>query len=283
MAQMNIVCVGAGYVGGPTMAVIAHKCPHITVHIFDISEARIKAWNAPPTTDGSAFLPIYEPGLEEIVLQVRNKNLFFTTDSSVLKKADVVFIAVNTPTKMEGVGAGCAADLTYIESCARLVGETVEKEHVVVVEKSTVPVRCSMVVRRILETYRRPHVNFSILSNPEFLAEGTAISDLLNPDRVLIGGSDDAIGVLFGVRELGPEGQDRHDEPVVERAVEAGGERLPCAAHLVDQLHFPPVREDRGLRAGDPRGDLAGPPYRQILPQRVRWVRGRASRRTFST
>eukprot|EP00796_Vickermania_ingenoplastis_P012803 gene12804-biopygen9390 len=184
---------------------------------------------------------------------------------------------------MEGVGAGCAADLTYIESCARLVGETVEKEHVVVVEKSTVPVRCSMVVRRILETYRRPHVNFSILSNPEFLAEGTAISDLLNPDRVLIGGSDDAIGVLFGVRELGPEGQDRHDEPVVERAVEAGGERLPCAAHLVDQLHFPPVREDRGLRAGDPRGDLAGPPYRQILPQRVRWVRGRASRRTFST
>eukprot|EP00796_Vickermania_ingenoplastis_P003357 gene3357-biopygen2115 len=199
MAQMNIVCVGAGYVGGPTMAVIAHKCPHITVHIFDISEARIKAWNAP--TDGSAFLPIYEPGLEEIVLQVRNKNLFFTTDSSVLKKADVVFIAVNTPTKMEGVGAGCAADLTYIESCARLVGETVEKEHVVVVEKSTVPVRCSMVVRRILETYRRPHVNFSILSNPEFLAEGTAISDLLNPDRVLIGGSDDAIGVLSSVYE----------------------------------------------------------------------------------
>eukprot|EP00796_Vickermania_ingenoplastis_P002559 gene2559-biopygen2052 len=104
MAQMNIVCVGAGYVGGPTMAVIAHKCPHITVHIFDISEARIKAWNAPPTTDGSAFLPIYEPGLEEIVLQVRNKNLFFTTDSSVLKKADVVFIAVNTPPRWRVLG-----------------------------------------------------------------------------------------------------------------------------------------------------------------------------------
>lgn len=184
------------------MAVIAHKCPHINIHVFDISESRIKAWNHPPSTDGSTFLPIYEPGLEDIVLKVRNKNLFFTSDSSVLEDADIVFIAVNTPTKLEGVGAGCAADLTYIESCSRLVGMTAKKKHVIVVEKSTVPVKCSSVVKRILNTYKSPEVNFSILSNPEFLAEGTAIKDLLYPDRVLVGGEDpDAVATLCAVYE----------------------------------------------------------------------------------
>lgn len=199
---MQIVCVGAGYVGGPTMAVIALKCPHITVHVFDISEPRINAWNAPPSKDGSAFLPIYEPGLEEIVLKVRGKNLFFTNDPAVLKNADIVFIAVNTPTKTEGIGAGCAADLTYIESCARLVGQTVEKPCVTVVEKSTVPIKCSLVVKKIINTYQRPGIHFDILSNPEFLAEGTAITDLLNPDRVLIGGeSAEAVAKLSSVYE----------------------------------------------------------------------------------
>lgn len=190
--MVKIVCIGAGYVGGPTMAVIALKCPEVTIHVFDISQPRIDAWNAAPKADGSAFLPIYEPGLEEIVLKVRGKNLFFTSDSNILKTADIVFIAVNTPTKMEGIGAGCAADLTYIESCARMVGEICEKPEVIVVEKSTVPVRCSLVVRSILNTFKKPTVNFSMLSNPEFLAEGTAICDLLNPDRVLIGGESEA-------------------------------------------------------------------------------------------
>lgn len=184
------------------MAVIALKCPHITVHVFDISEPRIRAWNAPPSNDGSVFLPIYEPGLEEIILKVRGKNLFFTNDPSVLKNADVVFIAVNTPTKTEGIGAGCAADLTYIESCSRLVGETVEKKNVIVVEKSTVPIKCSLVVKKILRTYQHPNIHFDILSNPEFLAEGTAIADLLNPDRVLIGGeSEEAVAKLSSVYE----------------------------------------------------------------------------------
>lgn len=184
------------------MAVIAHKCPHITVTVFDISKPRIDAWNAPKPSDGSSFLPIYEPGLEEIVLKVRGKNLFFTTDVKAIESADIIFIAVNTPTKLEGIGAGCAADLTYIESCSRLVGHHAVKENVIVVEKSTVPVKCSLVVRKILNTYKKKNVNFDILSNPEFLAEGTAITDLLNPDRVLIGGlNDEAVAKLSAVYE----------------------------------------------------------------------------------
>ncbi|KAH9588681.1 UDP-glucose/GDP-mannose dehydrogenase [Trypanosoma melophagium] len=193
-SPMNIVCIGAGYVGGPTMAVIAKQCPHITVHVMDISEPRIAAWNTPAPAKGEkSKLPIYEPGLSDIVYEVRGKNLFFTTDRNCIKNADVIFVAVNTPTKEKGVGEGYAADLTYIESCARLIGETVGDGHYVVVEKSTVPVRCSVSIRRILSAYKKSErVSFSVVSNPEFLAEGTAINDLLNPDRVLIGGENDA-------------------------------------------------------------------------------------------
>lgn len=184
------------------MSIIAFKCPEVTVHVFDLSKARVDAWNASPTDSKSVVLPIYEPGLQEIVLQVRGKNLFFTTDPSVLKEADIIFIAVSTPTKIGGIGGGCAADLTYVEQCAKLIGQVAEKRNVIVVEKSTVPVRCHQMVKRVLECYRRPTVHFDILSNPEFLAEGTAVQDLLHPDRILIGGdSVDAISQLSAVYE----------------------------------------------------------------------------------
>ncbi|EPY29440.1 UDPglucose 6-dehydrogenase [Strigomonas culicis] len=201
----NIVCIGAGYVGGPTMAMIANKCPHINVHVFDISEGRIAAWNCPvpSSLDGKSGLPIYEPGLAEIVFAVRNKNLFFTSDSAVLTKADIIFIAVNTPTKEYGVGAGRAADLCYIESCSRLIADVVKEDrHVIVVEKSTVPVRCSVTIQHILQNCNSGDrkTRFSVLSNPEFLAEGTAMKDLENPDRVLIGGQDpESIATLASV------------------------------------------------------------------------------------
>ena len=187
--KMKIVCVGAGYVGGPTMAMIALNCHDIEVRVFDISKERIAAWN-------SNSLPIYEPGLEEVVFQRRGKNLFFTTDDSCLVDADIIFISVNTPTKTYGLGKGHAADLKYIESCARRIAELVNVGHKIIVEKSTVPVRCSVAVRKILNSYKgQSSATFSILSNPEFLAEGTAIKDLSNPDRVLIGGDQDEAGL----------------------------------------------------------------------------------------
>lgn len=196
------MCVGGGYVGGPSMSIIALKCPNATVHVFDASAARVEAWNASPTRHMPEVLPIYEPGLQEIVLKVRGRNLFFTTDPSVLKDADIIFIAVSTPTKLHGVGSGCAADLTYVEQCAKLIAQMAEKKKVIVVEKSTVPVKCHQMVKRVLKCYQRPSVRFDILSNPEFLAEGTAIQDLLYPDRVLIGGdSHDAISQLSSVYE----------------------------------------------------------------------------------
>lgn len=203
---VSIVCIGAGYVGGPTMAMIALRCPHITITVFDISAGRIAAWNSPAPADhnGPNQLPIFEPGLAEIVFQVRDKNLFFTTDIACLKKADIIFIAVNTPTKETGIGRGRAADLTYVESCARMIGENVTDERkVIVVEKSTVPVRCSVSVKRTLGAFTgTTKAQFSILSNPEFLAEGTAMRDLDNPDRVLIGGEDpEAIAALSAVYE----------------------------------------------------------------------------------
>lgn len=202
----NIVCIGAGYVGGPTMSMIALRCPHIKVTVLDISYARIAAWNspAPATPGGPNQLPIFEPGLAEIVFQVRDRNLFFTTDTNCIKDADMIFISVNTPTKIHGIGAGSAADLTYVESCARMIGEHfTEDRTVIVVEKSTVPVRCSVSIKRILASFRdKTKTKFSILSNPEFLAEGTAMSDLANPDRVLIGGEDpEAIAALSRVYE----------------------------------------------------------------------------------
>ncbi|MEW6752888.1 MAG: UDP-glucose 6-dehydrogenase [Candidatus Latescibacterota bacterium] len=179
---MNICCIGAGYVGGPTMAVIAARCPQCTVTVVDVDPARIEAWNRGP-------LPVFEPGLAEIIEQTRGRRLFFSTDmDGAIRAADVVFIAVNTPTKSYGLGAGRAADLRYVESAARRIAQVAEG-HKIVVEKSTVPVRTAAAVRTILEASRNGS-SFQVLSNPEFMAEGTAIADLENPDRVLIGGEE---------------------------------------------------------------------------------------------
>jgi UDPglucose 6-dehydrogenase len=184
---MKICCIGAGYVGGPTMAMIAEKCKSHTVTVVDINQARIDAWN-------SSELPIFEPGLAEIVERCRGKNLFFSTDvDTAIKEAEIIFISVNTPTKTYGVGAGRAADLRYIEKCARKIAEVAEDDKIVV-EKSTLPVRTAESIKRILESNSNGR-KFQILSNPEFLAEGTAIKDLENPDRVLIGGDQEPEGL----------------------------------------------------------------------------------------
>lgn len=185
MEVKNICCIGAGYVGGPTMTMIAAKCPSIRVNVVDINEARIAAWNDPNVDN----IPIYEPGLSELVAETRGRNLFFTTEvNKAITEADMIFISVNTPTKTYGVGKGMAADLKYIELCARQIA-SVAKSDKIIVEKSTLPVRTAEALRSILDNTGNG-VNFDILSNPEFLAEGTAVSDLLNPDRVLIGGED---------------------------------------------------------------------------------------------
>ncbi|MXN91958.1 nucleotide sugar dehydrogenase [Flavobacterium sp. Sd200] len=185
----NICCIGAGYVGGPTMAVIAAKCPHIKVTIVDLNAARIAAWN----DENLDNLPVYEPGLADIVGQARGRNLFFTTEvEKAIDEAQMIFISVNTPTKTYGLGKGKAADLKYIELCARQIA-AVAKDDKIVVEKSTLPVRTAEAVRSILDNTGNG-VKFQILSNPEFLAEGTAVEDLLSPDRVLIGGDTDEEG-----------------------------------------------------------------------------------------
>jgi len=176
----KICCIGAGYVGGPTCATIALKCPHVQVTIVDLNEARIAAWN-------SDELPIYEPGLDEVVKACRGKNLFFSTDvEGAIKDADIIFASVNTPTKVRGVGAGRAADLRYIESVGRTVAEHANRSKIII-EKSTVPIKTAEALERVVTANKTGH-NFWILSNPEFLAEGTAMKDLSNPDRVLIGG-----------------------------------------------------------------------------------------------
>ncbi|MFP4015126.1 MAG: UDP-glucose 6-dehydrogenase [Chitinispirillaceae bacterium] len=175
----TILCIGAGYVGGPTMAVIAAKCPQYKVVVVDISEQRIDAWN-------SDKLPIYEPGLYDVVKKARGKNLFFSTDvDSAIREADVIFVSVNTPTKSFGEGAGKAADLQYWEKTARNIVKVAESDKIIV-EKSTLPVRTAEAMSRILNANDKG-IHFEVLSNPEFLAEGTAIADLENPDRVLIG------------------------------------------------------------------------------------------------
>ena len=179
----NICCIGAGYVGGPTMAVIAQKCPHIKVTVVDLNEKRIAAWNDQDVNN----IPIYEPGLSDVVAEARGRNLFFSTEvDKAIDEADMIFISVNTPTKTYGVGKGMAADLKYIELCARQIAR-VAKTDKIVVEKSTLPVRTASAIKEILE-HTGNGVQFQILSNPEFLAEGTAIEDLFAPDRVLIGG-----------------------------------------------------------------------------------------------
>lgn len=183
MKIKNICCIGAGYVGGPTMSVIAQKCPQIKVTVVDINEQRIADWN----DEDLDKLPIFEPGLKEVVAEVRNKNLFFSTDIvQAIKDAEMIFISVNTPTKTYGKGKGMAADLKYIELCARQIAEVSENDKIIV-EKSTLPVRTAQAIKSILHNVGNG-VKYQILSNPEFLAEGTAINDLHYADRVLIGG-----------------------------------------------------------------------------------------------
>lgn len=188
----KICCIGAGYVGGPTMAMIAKQCPHIEVRVVDINAARIAQWN-------SDELPIYEPGLAEVVSECRGRNLHFSTDvDAAIADAQMIFISVNTPTKHFGVGAGRAANLEFIEKCARKIAE-VARGHKIVVEKSTLPVRTAQAIKTILAGVSTG-ATFDVLSNPEFLAEGTAVEDLILPDRVLIGGeSQAAIDALVDV------------------------------------------------------------------------------------
>lgn len=183
MKITKICCIGAGYVGGPTMAIIAQKCPHIKVTVVDMNEDRIARWNDTDVNN----IPIYEPGLSAIVKEARGRNLFFSTEvDKAIDEAEMIFISVNTPTKTYGSGKGMASDLKYIELCARQIAR-VAKTDKIVVEKSTLPVRTAEAVKNILDNTGNG-VKFQILSNPEFLAEGTAVEDLLNPDRVLIGG-----------------------------------------------------------------------------------------------
>lgn len=181
MTIKSICCLGAGYVGGPTMAMIAAKCPHIQVTVADLNEQRIASWN-------SDTLPVYEPGLAEIVESARGRNLHFSTDiRAAIAGADLIFVSVGTPTKSYGIGAGRAADLRYIESAARLIAE-VSEGHKIIVEKSTIPVKTAIAIKSILAANSTSGATFQVLSNPEFLAEGTAMEDLEAPDRILIGG-----------------------------------------------------------------------------------------------
>ncbi|QAA81311.1 UDP-glucose 6-dehydrogenase [Aequorivita sp. H23M31] len=185
MRIKNICCIGAGYVGGPTMSVLALKNPNIRVTVVDINEERIAAWNDSELDN----LPIYEPGLKDVVKEARGRNLFFTTEvEKAIDEAEMIFISVNTPTKTYGKGKGMAADLKYIELSARQIAK-VAKSDKIVVEKSTLPVRTAQAIKDILD-HTGNGVRFQILSNPEFLAEGTAIQDLMDPDRVLIGGEE---------------------------------------------------------------------------------------------
>ena len=195
----NICCIGAGYVGGPTMAVIADKSPNLQINVIDLNERRISLWNESDLTK----LPIYEPGLDEIIKRCRGRNLHFSTDiEKNISKADMIFISVNTPTKTKGIGAGKASDLKWIDACARQISKFA-KGKTIVVEKSTLPVKTAQTVKRILDEAEgnfqknESKLQFSVLSNPEFLSEGNAINDLLNPDRVLIGGDDEeSISIL---------------------------------------------------------------------------------------
>ncbi|MBJ7494733.1 MAG: nucleotide sugar dehydrogenase [Opitutales bacterium] len=191
MKIKNITCIGAGYVGGPTMSVIADRCPDIRVTVVDMNADRIAAWN-------SDHIPIFEPGLDVVVKRARGKNLFFSTDiDASIKSADCIFMSVNTPTKTEGEGAGRAADLKYIIACAEQIARSAQN-HTIVVEKSTLPVRTAEKIKEILA--KNSKHTFDVLSNPEFLAEGTAVKDLENPDRVLIGGENpEAIAALSDV------------------------------------------------------------------------------------
>lgn len=186
-SKPSIACIGAGYVGGPTMAIIAEKCPDVKVTVVDINQQRIDAWN-------SQKLPIFEPGLAEIVEHARGRNLFFSTDiKTAIREANIIFLCVNTPTKSFGHGAGMTSDLQYWEKAARQILDVAEDDKIIV-EKSTLPVRTSTAIEQILNSNEKG-IHFEVVSNPEFLAEGTAIQDLLQPDRVLIGGHKSESGL----------------------------------------------------------------------------------------
>ena len=189
MDKTKICCIGAGYVGGPTMAMIAYKCENAIVQVVDLNEERIAAWN-------SDELPIFEPGLQEIVESRRGLNLFFSTSvNQNIQEADIIFISVNTPTKTFGVGKGRAADLRFIEACARQIASVCSGGKKIIVEKSTIPVKTAQSIKEILDS-SDSSTEFQVLSNPEFLAEGTAIEDLKDPDRVLIGGEQTQDGLI---------------------------------------------------------------------------------------
>ena len=189
MKIKNICCIGAGYVGGPSMAVIALKCPNIQVNVVDVNQSRVDMWNESNLNK----LPIYEPGLDNIISKCRGKNLHFSCEvEKNISKADMIYISVNTPTKTEGLGAGQAIDLKWVEASARKISEFANG-HTIVIEKSTLPVKTAQTIQEILDCSNKQKNNsktFDVLSNPEFLAEGTAINDLLHPDRVLIGGNN---------------------------------------------------------------------------------------------
>ena len=192
----NICCIGAGYVGGPSMAVLAKHCPNIKVNVVDINEERIRLWNSSDLKK----LPIYEPNLDKVIKKCRDINLFFSNNiKECIEQADMIFLSVNTPTKTKGIGAGYASDLKWIEASSRQIAQFA-RNHTIVVEKSTLPVKTAETIKSILNSsisriknkdYQKIKKTFSILSNPEFLAEGSAINDLENPDRVLIGGEDE--------------------------------------------------------------------------------------------
>ena len=189
MKIKSICCIGAGYVGGPTMAVIALKCKHLKVTVVDVDSNRIDSWNDANLDN----LPVYEPGLAEVVKETRGRNLFFSTDiDEAISESEMIFVAVNTPTKTYGEGKGEAADLKFVELCARKIAEVATSDKIVV-EKSTLPVRTAESIQKILDT-SKSSVHFEVLSNPEFLAEGTAIQDLFKSDRVLIGGQQTESG-----------------------------------------------------------------------------------------
>ena len=186
----KICCLGAGYVGGPTMAVIAYKCPDLIINVVDVNKRRIECWNSEDLNQ----LPIYEQGLKSIIKSCRNKNLFFTDKiESNIAEADLIFITVNTPTKKTGFGAGKASDTKWIELASRQIAKFA-KGKTIVVEKSTSPVKTAEIIKKILnESNKMQNYDkslFSVLSNPEFMSEGSAIDDLINPDRILIGGED---------------------------------------------------------------------------------------------
>ncbi|XP_022108141.1 UDP-glucose 6-dehydrogenase-like [Acanthaster planci] len=190
MGVQKVCCIGAGYVGGPTCSVIAYKCPDIKVTVVDLSQERVDQWNSKDFN-----LPIYEPTLKEVVQKCRGTNLFFSTDiDSAIQEADLIFISVNTPTKTFGIGKGRAPDLKYIEAAARRIARITTTGNKIVVEKSTVPVKAAESIQCILQANKKAGCTFQVLSNPEFLAEGTAVKDLFNPDRVLIGGEESKLG-----------------------------------------------------------------------------------------